>query len=121
MTKPLITLGLALLFTTSAIATDITAVAKDGICRISLARINHNEPTEYKNKGAFEDTTQYASAKGYTYYCEVFSDGMVFTLSSPSWGRLKPTGSVTPAGRCSNIKLFDPAFGITHSLKSCSK
>ena len=121
MQNSLLIPSLCLLLATSAMSADIKAAAKNGICRISLARINANEPAEYKNIGTYGDTTQYSSAKGYTYYCEVFSEGKAFTLSSPDWGRLKPTGSVTQDGKCSAIKLFDPGFGVTHSLKSCSK
>jgi len=121
MTKSLITFGLALVFTTSAIATDIAAAAKDGICRVSLARINANAPSDYKSKGKNAETFVYVSARGYIYECEVFSDGMAFTLSNVDWGRLRPTGSVKTEGKCSSIKLFDPGFGITHQLKSCVK
>ena len=105
----------------SASAADLSATQKDGICRVSLARINANAPGDYRSKRKVADTFVYVSARGYTYECEVFSDGMAFTLSNADWGRLRPTGSVTTAGKCSNIKLFDPGFGITHELKSCIK
>lgn len=103
----------------SVFAADISAAHKDGICRVSLARINGNSPRDYRSKGRAADTFTYVSARGYTYDCEVFSDGMAFTLSSADWGRLRPTGSVKTVGKCSSIRLFDPGFGLTHELRSC--
>lgn len=112
---------LALMCSPAAQAADISATQKDGVCRVSLARINAIAPSDYKSAGIFGDTRRYTSKKGYVYDCEVFSDGMALTLSSPDWGRLKPTASVVTEGKCSKIKLFDPGFGVTHELKYCSK
>lgn len=103
----------------SVFAADISAAQKDGICRVSLARINGNAPRDYQRKRRVADTFTYASARGYIYDCEVFSDGMAFTLSNEDWGRLRPTGSVKTVGKCSSIRLFDPGFGLTHELRSC--
>jgi hypothetical protein len=101
-------------------AADISSAQKDGVCRVSLARINGILPSDFKSVVVFGDTRRYKSKSGYIYDCEVFSDGMALTLSNSDWGRLKPTASIVTEGRCSNIKLFDPGFGITHDLKYCS-
>lgn len=106
---------------TIAVAADLSPSQKDGVCRVSLARINGNSQGEYRIRSKAGDTVTYVSARGYAYSCEVFSEGMVLTLSNDDWGRLKPTGSITTEGKCSKVKLFDPGFGVTHELKSCSK
>lgn len=111
----------ALMSSSASIAADISGTQKDGVCRVSLARINAIRPGDYKSVGVFGDIRRYQSKKGYLYDCEVFSDGMALTLSSPDWGRLKPTASVVTEGNCSRIKLFDPGFGVTHELDYCSK
>ncbi len=100
---------------------DISPGQKDGICRVSLARINANAPSDYRVMDRKKDTLIYTSAKGYLYECEVFSDGMALTLSNVDWGRLKPTASINTQGKCSAIKLFDPGFGKTNELKYCAK
>ena len=105
----------------SGTAADLTTAQKDGVCRTGLARINANAAFDYKNDGVSGDTRRYSSRKGYPYECEVFSDGKAFTLSSPAWGRLKPTGNVTTEGKCSAIRLFDPGVGVTHDLRYCAK
>lgn len=105
----------------AGLAADLTSNQKDGVCRVSLAAVNGNARADYRSQGQFGDTLQYVSARGYTYDCEVFSEGKAFTLSNKDWGRLKPTGSVTTEGKCSSIKLLDPGTGVTHDLKSCSK
>ena len=104
-----------------ALSADISPGQKDGICRVSLARINANAPSDYRVMDRKKDTLIYTSAKGYLYQCEVFSDGMALTLSNVDWGRLKPTASINTQGKCSAIKLFDPGFGKTHELKYCAK
>lgn len=104
----------------AANAADMSSGQKDGVCRTSLARINANAASDYKMEGVYGDTRRYTSKKGYPYDCEVFSDGHALTLSSAEWGRLKPTASISTTGKCSEIKLFDPGFGVTHTLKCCS-
>ena len=103
----------------NATAADLTPRQKDGVCRVSLARINGNQPGDYSRVSSTGDITSYKSAKGYEYDCEVFGDGNVITLSSQAWGRLKPTGNLTVEGKCIAIKLYDPGFAIQHALKSC--
>ncbi len=112
---------LALTTSPVAEAADISPAQKDGVCRVSLARINAIDPTDFKSVGVIGDTRRYKSKRGYIYDCEVFSDGMALTLSNADWGRLRPTASVVTEGRCSRIKLFDPGFGVTHELTYCSK
>ena len=112
---------LALTCSLASYAADISETQKDGVCRVSLARINAIAPSDYKSAGVWGDVRRYESNKGYIYDCEVFSDGKALTLSSKDWGRLKPTASVVTEGKCSRIKLFDPGFGVAHELKYCSK
>lgn len=121
MNLKLITVLIMIFGLTTTSFADITFEQKDGICRVSLARINGNAPGEYKLAGKSGDIIRYKSSRGYTYECEIFSSGLAFTLSSKGWGRLKPSGSVRTEGNCSDIQLFDPGLGIKHSLKSCVK
>jgi hypothetical protein len=103
----------------SATAADLTARQREGVCRVSLARINANSAGEYRVLTRSPQELGFASGSGYDYQCRFSGDWEKLFLSSSGWGRLTPTAKLTRKGSCVSIELYDPGFRAEHQLRYC--
>jgi hypothetical protein len=104
----------------SASASQLTPNEEITVCKMGFSAVNYNSINNYKYLKKNGETILLRSSKYSNYKCEIFSGGKIITLSTPSWGRIKPTGNITKNGDCLIVKLFDPGLGVNHKLNSCN-
>lgn len=104
----------------NALASQLTSDEEITVCKMGFSAVNYNPIGNYSFLSKTGDTLLLKSTKYSDYSCEIFSDGHIMTLSTPSWGRIKPTGNISKAGNCLIIKLYDPGLNVHHNLNSCN-
>jgi len=92
---------------------------EEKMARYCIAKCNLNSPSDYRligyapKKNNFSFT--FISTRGYKYAVK-FMSGNKFEMSSPGWGRLKPSGTYTINDIKTSVRFYDPGFQTTFNF-----